>query len=308
MELAVIEAIRAVRVGAGVGRGDLVVVGNEDGAGDAPILARGGLAHQRLALGVVLEVRGQPLGQQEIRRKGMEIALSHRDRTRRERCQHGADDFGIGLLIWLGQIADAKVQRLRVARRDLPAVVRQVDVAGRLARPDRQDRVDRLEEHLVAVLIQDAERLRIRRQCARADAEDEAPARKRVEHRGLRRDQHRMGLRQVRRAARKLDRPRVRDQRGQEQHAVGDALAMVGQVLADEGVVESKSVGEDDRRAVLQQHLAPVPVHRMDRHHEHSKLHSSLRSKVRLLSALWSAARACTRTSDPGHYSTPLCR
>ena len=57
---------------------------------------------------------------------------------------------------------------------------------------------------------------------------------------------------------RELDVLRVRDQRRQEEQAVGDVLALVGQVLADEGVVEAELVGEDDRLAVFLQRLGRV--------------------------------------------------
>jgi len=82
--------------------------------------------------------------------------------------------------------------RTQARGRDLVAVVRKVDVVGRIALPDRQDDVDRLGEHLVAVLLQDAEGFRIRGQRAGTNAEDEPAFRQVIEHRGVLGDQHRM--------------------------------------------------------------------------------------------------------------------
>jgi hypothetical protein len=63
------------------------------------------------------------------------------------------------------------------------------------------------------------------------------------------------------------------DERGEEQQRVGDVLRLVGEVLADEGIVEAEPVGEDDGLAVLLQRFGVIPVQRMHRHHENSKLH-----------------------------------
>ena len=82
-----------------------------------------------------------------------------------------------------------------------------------------------------------------------------------------------MHVRQVGGAGGELDGLGVVDQRRVEHHAVGDVLARVGQVLADEGVVEAELVGQDDRLAVLAQRLRPVPVHRMHRHGEVAQPH-----------------------------------
>ena len=109
------------------------------------------------------------------------------------------------------------------------------------------------------------------------DAHDEAALREMVEHRRVDRDHHRMHLRQIGGAGRELDLLGVVDQRRLEQHAVGDVLAGVGQVLADEGVVEAELVGEDDRLAVFAQRLRPVAAHGMHRHGEVTQPHSRLR-------------------------------
>jgi hypothetical protein len=80
------------------------------------------------------------------------------------------------------------------------------------------------------------------------------------------------------RAGGELDAPGLGDQGRQEQHAVGDVLALVGQVLAHEGVVEAQAVGEDDGLAILAQGLAPVAVHGMHRHREVAQPHARSRS------------------------------
>ena len=47
----------------------------------------------------------------------------------------------------------------------------------------------------------------------------------------------------------------------------------IGQMLADEGVIEAELVGEDDGLAILLQRLRPAPVHRMHRHREVAQSH-----------------------------------
>jgi hypothetical protein len=175
---------------------------------------------------------------------------------------------------WLAHDADAEIERHRAPGRDLVAVVGKFDVVGRIALPDREDDVDRLREHLVAILLEDAERLGIGRQRARAHSQDEASLRHVVEHRGMHGDQHGVHVGEVRGAGRELDPLRLRDQRGMEHHAVGDVLAGIGEMLAHEGVVESELVGEDDGLAILLQRLGPFPVHGMNRHGEVAQSHS----------------------------------
>ncbi len=63
-----------------------------------------------------------------------------------------------------------------------------VEVVGRLALPDGEDRRRCLGEDPVAVLAEDAEHLGVGGQRARADAEDEAALGQVVEHRRLRED------------------------------------------------------------------------------------------------------------------------
>ena len=214
------------------------------------------------------------LGQQEVRRQRMEVALAHQHDAGRERRHHGADDLRPRLLVRLAEEADADVERLGARGRDLVAVVREVDVVGRIALPDRQDHVDRLGEHLVAVLLQDAERLGVGGQRAGADAEDEAAFRQMIEHRRVLGDQHRMHVREIAGAGGELDGLGVGDQRGVEDHAVGDVLGLVGEMLAHEGVIEAEPVGQDDGLAVLLQRLRPVPVNRVHRHREVAQSHS----------------------------------
>ena len=151
---------------------------------------------------------------------------------------------------------------------DLEAVAGKIDVVRRVALPDREDHVDRFGEQLVAVLVEHAERLGVRRQRAGADAEDEAPLREMVEHRGVRGDQRRVRVRKIGGAGGELDRFGVADQRGEEDEAVGDVLGFFGQVLADERVVETQPVGEDDRLAVFLQRLRRRAVRRVQRHGE----------------------------------------
>src|SRR5262249_35987967 len=127
-----------------------------------------------LALAVIVPVRLEMLGEEKIGRQRMEVALSHLHHAGGERRHHGTDDLRPRLLVWLGHVADAKIERHGARGRDLVAVAWKVDVVGGAALPDREDDVDRLGEHLVAVLVEDAERLRVGGERAGAHAEDEA--------------------------------------------------------------------------------------------------------------------------------------
>ena len=108
------------------------------------------------------------------------------------------------------------------------------------------------------------------------DAEQEPSLQQVVQHRGLRGDQDRVGVRQVGRAGAELDLPRVGDQARQKQHGVRDALGRIGEVLADVGLGIAQPVGKYDGLAVFVQDLRVVPVEAVDRHGEESELHGTL--------------------------------
>ena len=146
-------------------------------------------------------------------------------------------------------------------------------VVRRLAPPDVEHHVDRLEEDGVPVLLVVAEDLRVRHQPARADAHDEAPFQHVIEHRHLRRDRGRVGVRHVDRAAAEHDALRVVGEAGEEHQARGHVLREVGNVLADVGLGEAEAVAEQDRLAVLGKRLRRLPGRRVERHHEHREFH-----------------------------------
>ncbi len=294
--LLVIEPVRALLVVAAVARRRLVVVEHADRARHPPVRDVRFRARLGLALAVILPVRLQVLGQEKVGRQRMEVALSHQHDARRERRHHRAHDLRPRLLVGLGHDADAEIERHGARGRDLVAVVGKVDVVGRTALPDGEDDVDRLGEHLVAILVEDAERLGVGGQRAGAHAQDEAAFGQMIEHRRLHRDQHGVHMGEVRGAGGELDPRRRRDQRGVEHHAVGDGLAGVGEVLAHEGVVETELVGQDDGLAVLLERLGPVAVHGVHRHGEVAQPHSRLRPRR----SPWAAA--------PKRLMCPICR
>ena len=203
----------------------------------------------------------------------MEVAGAHRDDTLGEGRDDGADDLRTRLLQRLGQDPDAEVQVEGLLGRDLePSAFAHKGVRG-FAFPDGGDDVDGLGEHLVAVLVQDPQRLGIRRQRPGADAEDEPAVGEVVEHRGVRRDQNGVLLGEVRRAGAEPDLVGLRDQRGQENQAVGDGLVAVGEVLADERVVVSQAVGQQHGLPVLAQRFRPVPAGGVQGHGEVAESH-----------------------------------
>src|SRR5512136_739148 len=165
----------------------------------------------------------------------MKVALAHQNDTGRERRHHGADDLRPRLLERLAHDAHAELERGAAREADLKAVAGEIDIVRRIALPYRQDYVDRVSEDLIAVLIENTDRFAIGGQRTWAHAHHETPLREMIEHRGVYRDYYRMHLREVGSARSELDGLGVVDQRGLEQHAVGDVLAGIGQVLADEG-------------------------------------------------------------------------
>src|SRR4029077_3629992 len=115
------------------------------------------------------------LGQKEIGRQRMEVALAHKHYARRKWRHHGSNDLRPRLLKWFRQDADAEVERGRVRKADLETIVGEIDIVGRIALPYRQYDVDCLGEDRVAVQVEDADRFRIRRERAGADAHHETP-------------------------------------------------------------------------------------------------------------------------------------
>ena len=56
-----------------------------------------------------------------------------------------------------------------------------------------------------------------------------------------------------------------------------DVRGLVGDWLADLGLGEAEVVGQQECLAILRKALAPVLVHRMDRHGEEAELHDASR-------------------------------
>src|SRR5262252_4021215 len=83
-----------------------------------------------------------------------------------------------------------------------------------------------------------------------------------------------------------------------EQHAVGNVLACVSQMLTDEGVIEAQLVREDNRFPVLAQRLGPVPVHRVNGHGEVTQPHQafSISTAIRFCK-LSEPAICCSKSS-----------
>lgn len=75
-----------------------------------------------------------------------------------------------------------------------------------------------------------------------------------------------MLMRKVRRPRGEFDLRCVRYQRRKKEQAVRDVFVPVGEVLADERIVEPQRVGENHRVPVFAQRLRPGAVQRMERH------------------------------------------
>ena len=154
---------------------------------------------------------------------------------------------------------------------DVPVLAR--DAVGRVRGPDLVDDLHRLDHHLRAVLVACLEQLEVRAEPARAHAHDVAALAQVVEQRHVAGDLGRVVLRQVDDAGGEGDRLRLVDQRRHELERVGDRLGRAGVVLADPGLVVAEPVREQDRLAVVPQHVAVGPPRIVQRHHEQAELH-----------------------------------
>src|SRR5262249_16529360 len=237
----------------------------------------------------------------------MGIAFSHQHDTWREWRDAWPDDFRPRLLERLCQYADAKLKRGSARETDLETIARKIDIVRRIALPHRKDDVNRLGENPVAILLKNSDRLGIRRQRARTYAHDEAPLREVVEHGGVDRDDYRMHLREVGGSSGELDGLGAVNECRLEHHAVGDVLARIGQVLADEGVIEAQVVREDDRLTILTQRLGPVPVHRVNGHGEVTQPHQAFSISSIRSCKLSDPAIRCSKSSVAADQPSSSC-
>ncbi len=272
--------IRALGRG-GVAPGGFKIVGDEHAFGHAPVRRIGAASAEPAALDIVRPVGLDPLRQQKIRRDRLPAARRRWRHALRMRRDHGDDDRRMRLLIGFGNAA--LVAEGRALGRDRPVFARQV--IGRIARPQRQHMVHRLDQHVVAIPVVVAEQFRIGAQIAGADAHDEAALGHVIDHRDLRGDRRRMMVRHVDRAGAELDVPGLADQRSDENERGGDALGRIGDVLADETFGEAELVRDQGELAVLLEHLRVIAPGRVHRHDEEPELHGGLRyqrSEVRI--------------------------
>ena len=180
-------------------------------------------------------------------------APAERDEAFRLRIRRRAGDGRMRLLIGLDDVADADLRPQRLHRRDGPVFSLQVDRRG--PRPQRQDVLDRLREHGVAVDVEKAERLGIRAKHAGADPEDEAAFEQIVEHGRVRGHHDGMAVRQIDHRGPDFHLRGHAEQRGDEHHAVGNVLGRVGEVLAAIAFAVSEPVGENEGFAILLERL-----------------------------------------------------
>jgi hypothetical protein len=155
--------------------------------------------------------------------------------------------------------------------RDFP--VFPIDVIGRLAFPDLQDRVDRLDQHLVPIVLEIAEAFGIGHQPAGTDAEIETAVQHVIEHGDLRGDGRRVVVRHVDRTGAEPHALGVLGDPGEKHRRGGDGLGKVSDMLADIALGKAEFLREQERFAILCQSLPPVATDGMDRHGEKAELH-----------------------------------
>ena len=264
------------RGGVALRRGE--VVGDEDALGDPPVLRLGRPAGLLAALDVFRPVALHPFGQEEVRRDRLPAARSSLGHALGEGRDGGDDDRRMRTLKRFRHEALAELGDQRALGGDGPMLALQI--VGRLAGPDGENMIDRLDEHRGAVLVEVAENLGVGQEAAGTDAEDEAAVRHVVDHRHLAGDAGRMVVRHVDGAAAEPDLLRLVQEPRHEDQGRRDRLGGVGHMLADEPFDEAELVREDGHLAVFLQRLAELPPDRMDRHCEEAELH--LRSSPEL--------------------------
>ena len=160
----------------------------------------------------------------------------------------------------------------RAARGDVPEAT--AAIVGRFARPEREDVVDRLEEHGAAVGIEVAHDLHVGALAAGADAEDKATLEQVIDHRDVAGERGRMVVRQVYRATAQANGFRRVREAGDERQAGRNGFRGVGKVLADEGFGIAELVREHDRLAVFPERLRVVALRGVHRHGEVAEFHA----------------------------------
>jgi len=168
----------------------------------------------------------------------------------------------------LHQLTTTNRRHRRLTGGHFEAVVVKVNVVRWIALPDGQDHINGFGKQLVAVLVQDAQRFRVRRQGTRADAKNKTTFGQVVKHGRLRGNQGRVRMRQIAGARTQLDVLGFKNQRGQKQQAVGDVLGLVGQMLAHERVVKTQAVGINNGLPIFVQRFCSVPMQGMQGHGE----------------------------------------
>src|SRR5262245_4943489 len=107
----------------------------------------------------------------------MEVSFAHQYHAGRKWRDYGAHDLRARFLERLRQNADAKLKRSCPRKSNLEAIVRKIDVVGRVSFPHRQNHVDGFAENLVAIFVEYSDCLGIRGQRTGAYAHDEATLR-----------------------------------------------------------------------------------------------------------------------------------
>ena len=230
-------------------------------------------AHGGAPLHILRPVGLDPFGHEEVGRQRCPAALGHFGHTLGKRRHRRAHDRRVRQLEGLHDHALAVLHRHRVFHRHVPVLA--FDVVRRLRRPDLEHRVDALDKHGVAVIIQIAEHFRVRDQPARADAHDEAALEHMVQHGHVGGNGGRVTVGHVDGARAQLDLVRVKSQAAQEHQAGRDVFSQVGDMLAHISFAETQAVGQNNGLTVFEQRFAGNARRWMQWHHECTELHGS---------------------------------
>src|SRR5262249_9535394 len=150
-----------------------------------------------------------------------------------------------------------------------------LEIVGRILRPDPLDHLDMLDQHapLGGAVGLHAKNLRIRREAAGADPENEPAAAHVIELRGFRRRPGRMMVGGVDDADAELELAGVRQEARHEHQGRRVRLGPRGEMFADPKFVVAERVEQDRLFGVFRQTGPHRPACRVQRHHEHPETH-----------------------------------
>ena len=133
--------------------------------------------------------------------------------------------------------------------------------------------VDAFKKHGLAVTVEVFKHLHVRRQAARADADNQPPFQHVIEHGDVGGEGGRVAVGKVQRAGTQLDLVRGMDQTCKEHETRRNGFGQIGRMFANIGLHEPQLVRQNDGFAVFLEGFEVVAARRVQGHGEVTELH-----------------------------------